>query len=923
MNPLSYLSNAELDAFEGLYHQYQQDPFSVDQEWRNFFEGFEFSRTDFTQKDDKTSVEGLPVSAAPEQFQKEIAVSNLIGAYRQRGHMFSKTNPVRPRREHEGPIVLENFGLSDADMDTEFHAGERIGLGSATLREIHEFLEQTYCGSIGVEYKFMRTIEIIQWLEQKMESCRNTPNFSREEKIDLLRKTNEAVAFENFLHTKFVGQKRFSLEGGESIIPALDTLVEFGAKLGVEEFVIGMAHRGRLNVLANILGKTYNDIFAEFEGKGFGDDVFAGDVKYHMGYSSDKKARNGKIVHLSLTPNPSHLEAVNPVVEGISRAKIDQYHEGNAKKLVPILIHGDHSMAGQGIVYEVLQMSKLPGYETGGTVHLVINNQVGFTADFIEGRSSTYCTDVGKTTLSPVFHVNADDIEAVVYVTKLALEFRQEFHRDVFVDILGYRRHGHNESDEPRFTQPDLYRRIAKHPNVSEVYRSKLVESGSLTKKEILQIESEFKQFLNDRLEEAKQQETASVTSFLEGVWSGVRRADRKDFEKSPQTGVSRKKFIDLSIRATDLHKPGSPGEKLKFFAKIEKLYENRRKMVTEDKLLDWAMAENMAYATLLSQNCNVRLSGQDSGRGTFAQRHAIITAEDNTKYVPLNHLSENQTTFEVYNSFLSEYGVLGFEYGYAYASPNSLTIWEAQFGDFANGAQIVIDQFVASSETKWQRMNGVVLMLPHGHEGQGPEHTSARIERFLTLCADNNMQIINCTTPANLFHVLRRQMAFPFRKPLVIFTPKSLLRHPKCVSPLEDFLEDTRFIEVLKDEYADSKSVQKVLLCCGKVYYDLLEHQQKKQIKDIAIIRLEQLYPFPEKQLLNVLKLYSNARNFCWVQEEPENMGAWSFILRTFPQTENRLMLVAREADSSPAVGFPQVHLSQQKKLVQRAFEV
>ncbi len=448
MTPLSYLSNAELDVFEGLYHQFQQDPFSVDQEWRNFFEGFEFSRTDFTQKNDKTSVEG--------------------------------TNPVRPRREHEGPIVLEDFGLSDSDMDTEFHAGERIGLGSATLREIHEFLEQTYCGSIGVEYKFMRTIEIIQWLEQKMESCRNTPNFSRKEKIDLLRKTNEAVAFENFLHTKFVGQKRFSLEGGESIIPALDTVVEFGAELGVQEFVIGMAHRGRLNVLANILGKTYNDIFAEFEGKGFGDDVFAGDVKYHMGYSSDKKARNGKIVHLSLTPNPSHLEAVNPVVEGISRAKIDQYHEGNAKKLVPILIHGDHSMAGQGIVYEVLQMSKLPGYGTGGTVHLVINNQVGFTADFIEGRSSTYCTDVGKTTLSPVFHVNADDIESVVYVTKLALEFRQEFHRDVFVDILGYRRQGHNESDEPRFTQPDLYRRIAKHPNVREVYSRKKQNSRKL-----------------------------------------------------------------------------------------------------------------------------------------------------------------------------------------------------------------------------------------------------------------------------------------------------------------------------------------------------------------------------------------------------------------------------------------------------------
>ena len=923
MTPLSYLSNAELDAFEGLYNQFQKDPNSVDKEWRNFFEGFEFSSTDFPKENEKSSVEGLPMSATPKQFQKEIAVSNLIGAYRQRGHMFAKTNPVRPRREHEGPIVLENFGLSDSDMDTEFQVGERIGLGSSTLREIHEFLEQTYCGSIGVEYKFMRTIEIIQWLEQKMESCRNTPNFSRKEKIDLLRKTNEAVAFENFLHTKFVGQKRFSLEGGESIIPALDTVVEFGAELGVEEFVIGMAHRGRLNVLANILGKTYNDIFAEFEGKGFGDNVFAGDVKYHMGYSSDKKARNGKILHLSLTPNPSHLEAVNPVVEGISRAKIDQYHEGNAKKLVPILIHGDHSMAGQGIVYEVLQMSKLPGYGTGGTVHLVINNQVGFTADFIEGRSSTYCTDIGKTTLSPVFHVNADDIEAVVYVTKLALEFRQKFHRDVFVDILGYRRQGHNESDEPRFTQPDLYRRIAKHPNVREVYSRKLVESGSLTKKEILQIESEFKEFLNDRLEEAKQQETASVTSFLEGVWSGVRRAESKDFEKSPETGVPIKKFIDLSKRATDLHKPGSPGERLNFFTKIEKLYENRCKMVTDYKQLDWAMAENMAYATLLTQSCNVRLSGQDSGRGTFAQRHAIITAEDNTKYIPLNHLSDDQATFEVYNSFLSEYGVLGFEYGYAYASPNSLTIWEAQFGDFANGAQIVIDQFVASSETKWQRMNGVVLMLPHGHEGQGPEHTSARIERFLTLCADNNMQIINCTTPANFFHVLRRQMTFPFRKPLVIFTPKSLLRHPKSVSHLDNFLEGTRFIEVIKDEYTDNKSVKKILLCCGKVFYDLLEHQQKNQIKDIAIIRLEQLYPFPENQLNSVLKIYSNAKNICWVQEEPENMGAWSFILRTFTTTENRLMLAAREADSSPAAGSPQVHLSQQEKLVNKAFKV
>ncbi len=923
MNPLSYLNNADIGAFEGLYQQYQQDPKSVDPEWRNFFEGFEFSKEDYTQVSANKTDAGLPENFVPEQFQKELAVSNLIGAYRQRGHMFAKTNPVRPRRKHDGPIDLENFGLSVADLDTEFHVGSRIGLGTATLREIYELLEQTYCGSIGVEYKFVRTLEIITWLEQKMESCRNTPNFSREEKIELLRKTNEAVAFESFLHTKFVGQKRFSLEGGESIIPALDTVVEYGAELGVEEFVIGMAHRGRLNVLANVLGKTYNDIFAEFEGKAFGSDGFAGDVKYHMGYSSDKKVRSGKSVHLSLTPNPSHLEAVNPVVEGISRAKIDQYHDGNVKKLVPILIHGDHSLAGQGIVYEVLQMSQLPGYGTGGTVHLVINNQVGFTADYVEGRSSTYCTDVAKTTLSPVFHVNADDIEAVVYVIKLALEFRQKFHRDVFVDILGYRRHGHNEADEPRFTQPDLYRHIARHPQVREVYSKKLVESGSLTEKETTEMEEEFKQYLNDRLEKANQQETASVTSFLQGVWSGVRRAKDKDFEQSPVTGVPQNKFFEISQLVTDLSRNGSADSNLKFFAKIKKLYQNRRKMVAEDKKLDWGMAETMAFAVLVTNGTPVRLSGQDSGRGTFAHRHAIITAEDNTKHIPLNHISDGQAPFEVYNSFLSEYGVLGFEYGYAYATPTSLTIWEAQFGDFANGAQIVIDQFVASSETKWHRMNGVVLMLPHGHEGQGPEHSSARIERFLILCAKNNMQIINCTTPANIFHILLRQMAYPFRKPLVIFTPKSLLRHPKCMSPLEDFLEGTRFREVIDDDFVEATSVRKVLFCSGKVYYDLLERQQKNTVRDIAIVRLEQLYPFPEKQLLSILKRYQNAKKWCWVQEEPENMGAWGFVLRIFSKTGNGLELVAREADSSPAVGSPKLHAKQQENLVRRAFEV
>jgi len=922
MSPLSYLNNSDIGAFEGLYKQYQKNPNSVDPEWKNFFEGFEFSLADFSKEDIQNTSTDFSTEVVPEKFQKEMAVSNLIGAYRQRGHMFSKTNPVRPRRNHEGEILLKSFGLSEADMDTVFHTGTRVGIGNATLRDIHELLEQTYCGSIGVEYKFLRTVEIINWLEQKMESCRNIPNFSRKEKIRLLRKTNEAVAFESFLNTKFVGQKRFSLEGGESIIPALDTVIEYGVELGVGEFVIGMAHRGRLNVLANILGKTYNDIFAEFEGKAFGSNGFSGDVKYHMGYSSDKKISTGEKVHLSLTPNPSHLEAVNPVVEGIARAKIDQYHEGNVNRLVPILIHGDHSMAGQGIVYEVLQMSNLPGYRTGGTVHLVINNQVGFTADYLEGRSSTYCTDIAKTTLSPVFHVNADDIEAVAYVTKLALEFRQKFHRDVFVDILGYRRHGHNEADEPRFTQPDLYRRIAKHPQVREVYSQKLVESGSFTEKENKEMEDEFKQYLNDRLEESKQQETASVTSFLEGVWSGVRRAEKKDFEKSPLTGVSRTKFIEISSMVTDLSRSRSTDTNLKFYAKIQKLYENRSKMVTHKKLLDWGMAETMSFAVLVSKGTRVRLSGQDSGRGTFAHRHAIITSEDNTKHVPLNHLYNDQAPFEIYNSFLSEYGVLGFEYGYAYASPTSLTIWEAQFGDFANGAQIIIDQFIASSETKWHRMNGVVLMLPHGYEGQGPEHSSARIERFLSLCAGNNMQIVNCTTPANIFHVLQRQMALPYRKPLVIFTPKSLLRHPLCLSPLDDFLEGTHFREIIDDDFVHTASVRKVLFCNGKIYYDLLERQQRNNIRDIAIVRIEQLYPVPKEQLLSIIKSYYKAKQWCWVQEEPENMGACSFFLRTFPEIRKVLETVTREADCSPAVGLPKVHSAEQKILVRRAFE-
>ncbi len=917
MDTNSYLSNGDIGAFESLYNQFQQNPENLDREWRKFFEGFEFSRTDFLDVGGGIRAAVKIDEDAQASFQKEIAVSNLIGAYRQRGHLFAKTNPVRPRRKHEMPIVLTDFGLSEADMESVFQAGSRIGLGPSSLKEIIAFLEQTYCGSVGVEYKFVRTPEVLRWLEERMESCRNTPRYTTEERLHHLQKVNEAVAFENFLHTRFVGQKRFSLEGAEAIIPALDTIVEKGVGFGVKEYVIGMAHRGRLNVLANILGKTYEDIFMEFEGREVGTDGFEGDVKYHMGFSSDKRARTGDMIHLSLTPNPSHLEAVNPVVAGIARGKIERRYDGDENKLVPILIHGDASISGQGIIYEMLQMSQLPGYRVGGTVHVVLNNQVGFTADYNEGRSSTYCTDVAKTTLSPVFHVNGDDIDAVVYVTELALEFRQKFHRDVFVDIVCYRRHGHNESDEPRFTQPSLYKRIAQHPNTRDVYSSILIESGHLSQDEVNDIDRRFKKYLSERHENSKQFESPKITSFLEGAWNGIRQAHERDFDISPETGIDPDSFLLLSEKAA--HLP----EDIQFFPKIRKLYEQRRAMVHKHEMLDWGMAETMAYASLLHEHRPVRISGQDSGRGTFSHRHAVVTAEDDFKYMPLNHLSTEQAPFSVYNSLLSEYGVLGFEFGYAYSTPRSLTIWEAQFGDFSNGAQIIIDQFLSSSETKWQRMNGLVLFLPHGHEGQGPEHSSARVERFVSLCADNNLMIVNCTTPANIFHVLRRQMALPFRKPLIVFTPKSLLRHPRCVSPLNDFLSGTRFHEVIDDEVNDRLKVSKLLFCCGKVFYDLDEYRQKQKRDDVALVRMEQLYPLPEKQLKKMIAKYPAVKHWCWVQEEPENMGPWPLIKSKINFTAKPLELVSRKENASPASGYAKKHKVHQQQLIERAFHL
>ena len=913
MDNLTYLSNADSAYVDGLYQSYKQDPQSVDFGWQKFFEGFDFGQN----AGGTTSSVG---EATPEHVLKEINVLNMINGYRDRGHLFTHTNPVRERRKYYPGKELETFGLAEADMNTVFNAGVEVGLGPATLKDIRQLVEDTYCRSIGAEFKYIRNPEKIKWLQDRMEADRNMPKFSLDTKKRILNKLNHAVAFENFLGTKFLGQKRFSLEGAESLIPALDSVIEKGAEIGIQEFVIGMAHRGRLNVLTNIMGKSYKSVFSEFEGKTYADDPevnFGGDVKYHLGFSSEVKTNDGKSVHLSLAPNPSHLETVDPIVEGMVRSKIDFKYEGDSSKIAPIIIHGDAAIAGQGVVYEVTQMSKLDGYKTGGTVHIVINNQIGFTTNYKDARSGTYCTDVAKITSSPVFHVNGDDAEAVVYAINLAVEYRQKYKTDVFIDLLCYRRFGHNEADEPKFTQPLLYKIIEKHPNPKEVYAKKLITEGSIDEAYSKNIEKEFKAELQTKFEESKTVEvlTEEIPMF-KGAWEGLRPAKKGEvLTTSDKTKVAKDLFLKLAKEITTL-----PADK-KFFRKITRLFEDRAKMITADSY-DWAMGELMAYATLLDQGNRVRISGQDVQRGTFSHRHAVLTLEDSEeKYVPLANIKGGDK-FSIYNSLLSEYAVLGFEYGYASSNPNSLTIWEAQFGDFYNGAQIIVDQYLSSAETKWKRSNGLVMMLPHGMEGQGPEHSSARIERFLELCADENMILANCTTPANYFHLLRRQLVREFRKPLVVFTPKSLLRHPKVVSPLKDFTEGA-FQEVIDDANVAAKDVKRVLFCSGKVYYDLLEKQEADKRKDVAIVRLEQLFPIPTEQLKAIRKKYNKAKEFVWVQEENENMGAWSYYCRKLMGTEIAFTgFVARKESGSTATGYMKQHVAQQAAILNKSFE-
>ncbi|MDP2235171.1 MAG: 2-oxoglutarate dehydrogenase E1 component [Bacteroidales bacterium] len=903
MDNYTFLNSSDPSVIEELYQQFKANPDSVDAEWRKFFAGFDFAVKSYA-----------PAPKASVKTSSEFKVLALIDEYRKRGHLFTETNPVRKRRQYFPTLDIENFGLTKQDLDTVFEAGKEIGLGAVSLSKIIEALHQTYCRSFGAEFMYIRNLEIVQWMLNRMELSRNMPSHTVADKKYILQKLDRAVSFEKFIHKKFPGQKRFSLEGAESLIPALDAIMEKGAELGTMEFVIGMAHRGRLNVLTNIMRKPYLEIFSEFEGKEYEDETLLGDVKYHLGYTAERKATNGKIVKLTLSPNPSHLEAVNPVVEGIARAKTDLIYNGDFKKVTPVLIHGDASIAGQGIIYEGAQMSELKGYKTGGTIHLVINNQIGFTTDYLDARSSVYCTDVAKVTQSPVFHVNGDDPEAVVYAVQMALEFREKFQKDVYVDLLCYRKYGHNEGDEPRFTQPILYKVIEKHPNPREIYAKRLLEEGVISQEEIDALEAKHLNTLEESLTGARKKEKSHITNFLKSTWEGIRKANKDDFHSSPETGFDLDKLKAIALKLTQLP------EDLNFFRKTIKLQEQRHDMVFNQNQVDWAMGELLAYGSLLTEAHPVRLSGQDVARGTFSHRHAVLRVEDSEQeYTPLRNLGDGQAPFEIYNSLLSEYGVLGFEYGYALASPNTLTIWEAQFGDFNNGAQIIFDQFISSAEEKWNVMNDLVVLLPHGYEGQGPEHSSGRIERFLTLCAENNIQVANCTTPANFFHILRRQLKRPFRKPLIVFTPKSLLRHPGCVSSLDE-LAKGRFLEVIDDGGAKIENIRKVIFCSGKIYYDLLEERENRKDESIALVRLEQLYPLPKNQMNEIIAKYSEAKTYLWVQEEPLNMGAWRFIHHEFKDVN--LRLIARPESGSPATGSSKFHVIRHQKIIDKAFE-
>jgi len=931
MKDYSFITNSHPSYIEGLYQDFVKNPDAVDPEFRKFFEGFDFAVTQgkavnvvngsangvHTAAAGARSADGVLTTSDGVDWKKELGAYRLILGYRNKGHLLAKTNPIRPRKDRGANLDLAFYGFTEEDMDKNFFAGNLIGLGATTLRKILQHLQNCYAAHVGIEFKYISDQKRVDWLTNEMEKKFLTP-LPLDKKKRILEKLNEGVMFEKFLHTKYIGQKRFSLEGGETTIAALDTIINTAADHAVEEVVIGMAHRGRLNILANIMGKTYEQIFSEFEGTAKLDQTMgSGDVKYHMGYGSEIQSDKGRTVHLKLMPNPSHLEAVDPVVVGFARAKADVMYGSDYDKILPILIHGDASVAGQGIVYEVLQMSELKGYNTGGTIHFVINNQIGFTTDFDDARSSDYCTSLAAAIHAPVLHVNGDDAEAVVKCAEIATRYRQEFNTDIFIDMVCYRRHGHNEGDDPKFTQPHLYALIDQHPNPREVYTQFLIENGESDAKDLAkEMEKKFWGDLQERLDEVKQHPLPYHYQQPELWWRSLRKANPADFDQSPATAISEADF--KKVFDAIMHWP----EDFKPLRKVEKILQDKVKAFSDEGKVDWATGELLAYGSLLLEGKDVRMSGQDVQRGTFSHRHAVLADENTDKaYNRLSRLPDAKGQFRIYNSLLSEYGVLGFEYGYALANPNALVLWEAQFGDFSNGAQTMIDQFISAGEQKWQRMSGVTLLLPHGYEGQGPEHSSARMERFLQMCAELNMVVTNITTAANLFHAFRRQLAWPFRKPLINFSPKANLRHPGTWSKMEEFTAGG-FKEVMDDPFVDNAgAVKKVLFCSGKVYFDLAERQQKENRKDVAIVRLEQLYPLPMPQLEALYKKYSQAATWFWVQEEPLNMGAASFLQMNL-KTIN-YGVISRQPSAATATGYSKVHAQEQAEIIETAFSI
>ena len=908
---LSLLAASDNTYIDSLYESYKKNPDELDESWKAFFRGFEF-------QNGSTGSQAGSGDLNIESLKKEFNVFRLIQSFRSRGHLLSDTNPIRPRKNRDARISILDYGLEESDFDKVFYCGNFVGLGPCKLREIVDHLKSIYCSKIGIEYMHSNNTDIRRWVRERFENGAKDVNLSLQKKRRILEKLNEAEVFESFLQSKFIGQKRFSLEGGETTIPALDSIITRGAELGAKEFVIGMAHRGRLNVLANIIGKTYEFIFKEFEG-GITDDYSGnqgdGDVKYHMGYTSISTTPNGHETYLKILPNPSHLETIGPVVLGYAKAQVDIAYKEDTSKIVPIIIHGDAAVAGQGIVYESLQMSELAGYSVGGAIHFIINNQIGFTTDFEDARSSIYCTSVAKMLDTLILHVNGDEPEHVVFACELAVEFRNKFKKDVFIDMVCYRKHGHNEGDEPKYTQPHLYGLVAKHKNPRELYIEKLLKTGSIEKDLAKKMQDEFKQNLSDRFNHVKQDELPQKRKGPHKEWLNLRWSKPDDFVESPDTSVSNSN-LEKIVKAITTVPAG-----FQTLKKANQILEQRAQMFKDGKL-DWALAELLAYGSLLIEGNNIRFTGQDVIRGTFSHRHAKVFDEfTNQAYCGLEHIQENQGKMNIYNSLLSEYAVLGFEFGYSQGTPWALNVWEAQFGDFMNGAQIMFDQFISAAESKWRRMCGLMVLLPHGYEGQGPEHSSARPERFLQMAAEYNMVIINPTTPAQMFHAVRRQLKWQFRKPLIVFTPKSLLRHPLCISQVSE-LEQGKFEELIDDSSANPKTTKKVLMCWGKIYYQLLEYKTEHKRDDVAIVRLEQLYPLPEKKIAELYKKYETA-DFCWVQEEPKNMGAWTFLLRFQEIFTHKMELVSRKSSASPAVGFMKVHEVEVKQILESAFKI